>query len=274
MVLFSKPAANIDVISSMVRLPSTPVIRGFSPFSMVVFSAEKFYSDHTEPMSNRVEAGWYDRERLENEIFPFLLVKWRKDGSIGNMVEGFTWNKPCRRELQMEYYVRDERIRMFTDEPMTYECLLNCRNVYICDEPLYMYNQTNVNSILTTGKKNYLTKSFYYLVAYMQERMKGYSPCVDRQLNEYPAHLIARTAKHELQVESSFMQAVRNVKSGLKESGLLKLIRLKGLPRNMWVLVFHLKLHMTVLAMMYLSIKLRREPSKYMGGGEMVVHEN
>ena len=237
------------------------------PVDMVIFSAEKIYSDHTEPMNNHVNAGWYDRERLEKEIFPFLLVKWRKDGSIGNMVEGFTWNKPCRRELQMEHYVRDERIKMFTDEPMTYECLLNCNNVYICDEPLYMYNQTNENSILAIGKKNYLTKSFYYLVTYMQERMNGYCPCVNQQLNEYPAHLIARTAKHELLVEPSFMQAVRSIKSGLKESGILKLIRLKGLSRNMWVLVFHLKLHLYISAMMFLSIKVRHEPSKYMGGG-------
>lgn len=231
------------------------------PVDMVVFSAEKFYSDHTEPMSNKVQAGWYDRERLEKEIFPFLLVKWRKDGSIGNMVEGFTWNKPCRRELQAEHYVRDERIRMFTDEPMTYECLLNCRNVYICDEPLYMYNQTNVNSILAQGKKNYLSKSFYYLVSYMQEHMKGYVPCVDRQLNEYPAHLVTRTAKQKIMVEPTFRQAVRSVKAGLKESRMLSLIRLKGLSGNMKLLVLLFKMHLITPGMMLCAVKVRREAS-------------
>ena len=232
------------------------------PVDMVIFSAEKIYSDHTELMSNMVKAGWYNRERLEKEIFPFLLVKWRKDGSIGNMVEGFTWNKPSRRELQVEHYVRDERIRIFTDEPMTYECLLNCKNVYICDEPLYMYNQTNVNSILAQAKKNYITESFYYLVSYMQERMRGYNSSVDFQLNEYPARLITRTAKQKLQVEPTFRQAVRSVRAGLKESDMLSLVRLKGLPGFLKVVILLFKLHLITIGMMMCAIKVWREKSK------------
>lgn len=232
------------------------------PVDMVIFSAEKIYSDHTESMSNMVKPGWYNRDRLEKEIFPFLLVKWRSDGSIANMIEGFTWNKPCRRELQVEHYVRDERIRIFTDEPMTYESLLNSRNVYICDEPLYMYNQTNVNSILSQAKKDYISESFYYLVSYMQERMRGYNPSVDIQLNEYPARLVTRTAKQKLQVEPTFRQAVRSVRAGLKESDMLSLIRLKGLPGFLKVVILLFKLHLIALGMMLCAIKVWLEKSR------------
>ena len=230
---------------------------------MVIFSAEKVFADHSERMDNQIAEGWYDRKRLEKEVFPYLIVKWKHDGPAVHMIEGFTWNKPCRRELQQAYYVRDERIRMFTDEPVTYECLLNCQNVYICNEPLYMYNQTNVNSIITLGKKNYLTESFGYLVAYMQERMKGYGPDIERQLIDYPVHLITRTIKQKVQVEPSFRQTVKTIKKGLKESGMLRYIPLGKMRKNSkFILILLLKMHLYTPAVFLCSMKVRKEKKK------------
>ncbi len=230
---------------------------------MVIFSAEKVFEDHTELMDNQIAEGWYDRERLEKEVFPHLIVKWKEGGPAVHMIEGFTWNKPCRRELQQAYYVDDERIRMFTDEPMTYECLLNCQNVYICNEPLYMYNQTNVNSILALGKKNYLTKSFGYLVAYMQKRMKGYGPDIERQLIDYPVHLITRTVKQMLKAGLPFRQTVNNVRKGLKESRMLRYIPLTRMRKNPKLLfILLLKLHLYAPAVLLCAIKVLEEKIK------------
>ena len=230
---------------------------------MVIFSAEKVFEDHLERMDNRIAEGWYDRERLEKEVFKNLIVKWENAGPAVHMIEGFTWNKPCRRELQQAYYVRDERIRMFTDEPLTYECLLNCQNVYICNEPLYMYNQTNVNSILALGKKNYLSESFSYLVAYMQDHLKGYGPDIERQLINYPVHLITRTVKQKLQVEPSFRQTVKSVKKGLKESGMLRYIPLRRMPKNLkFLFILLLKLHLYTPAVLLCAVKVRKEKKK------------
>ncbi|MGX8698770.1 MAG: glycosyltransferase family 2 protein, partial [bacterium] len=161
------------------------------PLDMVIFGAEMVFSDHSELLPNNCKEGWYNRERLEKEIFPYLLIN-RTKGFEGHVIEAYTWNKPCRRELQMENYVRDERISMFTDIPITYECLLNCKNVYICNEPLYLYNQTNINSILTLGKQNYLSRSFDYLAHYFRERLKHYDYSLQRQWNDYLAHLVVR----------------------------------------------------------------------------------
>ena len=230
---------------------------------MVIFSGEKVFADHSERMDNQIAEGWYDRKRLEKEVFPNLIVKWKDSGPAVHMIQGFTWNKPCRRELQQAYYVRDERIRMFTDEPLTYECMLNCQNVYICNEPLYMYNQTNVNSILTLGKKNYLTESFGYLVAYMQDRMKGYGPDIERQLIEYPVHLITRTVKQKLLVEPSFRQTVKSVNKGLKESGMLRYIPLRRMPKNpKFLFILLLKMHLYTPAVLLCAMKVHKEKKK------------
>ena len=203
------------------------------PLDMVVFAAYNVYEDHMDETNNNVPEGYYDRERLEKEVFPYLLSDRRKGNfKPGKSIQAHTWNKACRRELQVEHYVRDERIRMFTDVPLTYECLLNCQNIYVCNEHLYFYNKANDNSILAKGKTNFLTKNFYYLTAYLQERLRGYSPKIDRQVNDFPVTLIIRSCMWRIIKEPTFRQAVRYVKEGLKESDQLSLVSAKELPRK------------------------------------------
>lgn len=236
------------------RLAESPV-----PLDMVLFAAHNVFEDHLEETINEVPEGYYDRERLEKEIFPYLLVDTRRGIRSGSMVQAHTWDKAFKRELQTKCWTRDERIRVFTDVPMTYECLLNCQNVYICNEHLYMYNKTNEGSIRARNKENMLTKSFYYLTAYMQEHLRGFTPSVDRQLNEYPVTLIIRTGKWRVQTDASFREAVRHVKEGLRESNMLSLISLKGLPRNAWLLILLFKLRLNTPAMLLCAAKVKKQ---------------
>ncbi len=228
------------------------------PLDMVLFAAHNVFEDHLEETINEAPEGYYDKERLEKEVFPRLLVDTRNGIRAGSLVQAHTWDKAFRRELQVKYYTRDERIRVFTDVPMTYECLLNCENVYICNEHLYMYNKTNESSIRAVSRENFLTKSFYYLTAYMQEHLRGYAPSVDRQLNEFPAMLIARTCKWRLESDASFGEAVRHVKEGLAESDLLSLVSVKGLPMNPGFLIRLLKLRLYTPAMLLCAAKIKQ----------------
>lgn len=234
------------------RIVESPV-----PLDMVMFASENVFSDHSTYMDNHVPEGYYDRQRLEKEIFPHLLSDRRNGFRPGEMIQAHTWNKPCRRELQMEHYVRDERIRMFTDVPMTYECILNCQNVYICNEHLYLYNQMNTQSILALGKKNYLTDNFRYLVSYMQERLKEYGPDIERQLNDFPVSLIIRSAMSELR-QKPFFEATHSIRERLNKSQILKLTSLDGLPRNPRLMLLLFKMHFDHAAMALCAVKVRQ----------------
>ena len=227
------------------------------PLDMVLFAAHNVFEDHLEETINEAPEGYYDRERLEKEVFPQLLVDTR-NGIRAGLVQAHTWDKAFKRELQVKYYTRDERIRVFTDVPMTYECLLNCQNAYICNEHLYMYNKTNENSIRAVSKENFLTKSFYYLTAYMQEHLRGYAPSVDRQLNEFAAMLIVRACKWCLESDASFGEALRHVKEGLAESNLLSMVSAKGLPMNPGFLIRLLKLRLYTPAMLLCAAKIKQ----------------
>ena len=234
------------------KLLSSPV-----SLDMVIFGAESVYADHSVLMPNLLPDGFYDRERLEREVFPWLLSDRRSGFRGGAQLQCHTWNKPCRRELQAEHYVRDERIRMHTDVPLTVEVLLNCRNVYICSEPLYCYNRCNPSSILALGRGNYLTESFRCLVSYMWERLKNSGSDILRQLNDYSAQLIIMTAMWRLQSCSFFREAVRQIRRDLDSSGMLSLVSLRGLPWRPWLMLSLFKLHLDHAAMLLCALRLR-----------------
>ena len=232
------------------RLPELP--------DMVLFAAHNVYVDHMDDTLNNVPEGYYNRKRLEEEIFPYLIMDTRT-GLHPGRIQAHTWDKAFRRELLAAHYTREERIRVFTDVPMTYECMLHCRNMYICNEPLYMYNKTNEDSIRARSRENLLTKSFYYLVSYMREHMSGLAPSVDRQLNEYAAMLIIRTGKWRAGTDPSLREAARHMREGLRESEMLSLVSARGLPRKAQAVILLLKMHMVLPAVMLCAARVRQQ---------------
>ena len=249
---------------NMLQFIHDTVARSSEPPDMVLFAAQSIYPDHTEEIRNDVPEGYYDRERLEKEIFPHLLTDSR-NGIQGGVIQAHTWDKAFRRELLAEHYTREERIRVFTDVPMTYECLLCSRNVYISNEPLYMYNKTNEGSIRARSRENLLTKSFYYLVSYMREHMTGLAPSVGRQLNEYAAMLIIRTGKWRARTEPSLREAARHMKEGLRESEMLSFVSARGLPKKAGAMILLLKMHMVMPAMLLCAARVRQEEKSNIG---------
>ena len=228
------------------------------PLDMVLFAAHNVYEDHLEETLNEVPEGYYDRERLEKEIFPYLLTDTRNGLQVG-VIQAHTWDKAFKRELLTEYYTREERIRVFTDVPMTYECLLHCQNAYICNEPLYMYNKTNEGSIRAKSKENLLTKSFNYLIRYMREHMSGLGPSIDRQLSQYAAMLIIRTGKWRAATDPSLREAARHMKEGFRESDMLSFVSVKGLPRKAGAVILLFKMHLYLPAMLLCAARVRQD---------------
>ena len=232
------------------KLADSPV-----PLDMVLFAAQIEYGDRTGSIDNLVPEGLYDRKRLEKEVFPILLSDRRGGFHMGHAIQGHTWNKVCRRELQVAHYMRDERIRIFTDVPLTYECLLNCRNVYICNEHLYHYNKTNAQSIRAKSREYLLSRSFFYLVTYLQDRLRGYGPVIDRELNDYPVTLITHTVDALLMDDTGFREAAQRVRKGLKETDMLRYISLRGLPVKQFLVILLFKLHLDTAAVAVCSVR-------------------
>ena len=245
-------------LEKMLQFIHDTVSQSSVPLDMVLFAAHNVYADHMEETLNNVPEGYYDRERLEKEVFPYLLTDRRNGLQVG-VIQAHTWDKAFRRELLAEHYTRDERIRVFTDVPMTYECLLHYRNAYICNEPLYMYNKTNEDSIRARSRENLLTKSFNYLISYMREHMSGLGPSIDRQLNEYAAMLIIRTGKWRAMTDPSLRDAARHIKEGLRESEMLSFVSVRGLPRKVGTVILLLRMHLYMPAILLCAARVRQQ---------------
>ena len=245
-------------LENMLQFIHDTVEQSPEPLDMVLFAANNVYEDHLEETVNEVPEGYYNRERLENEVFPYLLTDTRRGLQVG-VIQAHTWDKAFKRELLAEHYTREERIRVFTDVPMTYECLLHSRNVYICNERLYMYNKTNEDSIRARSRENLLTKSFKYLILYMREHLSGLGTIIDRQLNECAAMLIIRTGKWRAATDPSLRDAAQHMKEGLLESDMLSFVSVKGLPRKAGTVILLLKMHLYLPAMLLCAARVRQE---------------
>jgi len=245
-------------LENMLQFIHNTVSQSPEPLDMVLFAAHNVFEDHLEETVNNVPEGYYNRERLEKEVFPFLLTDSR-NGIQAGVIQAHTWDKAFRRELLVEHYTREERIRVFTDVPMTYECLLYSRNVYICNEHLYMYNKTNEDSIRARSRENLLTRSFYYLMTYMREHLSGLAPSIDSQLNAYAAMLIIRTGKWRAGEEASLRDAARHLKEGLKESEMLSFVSVRGLPRKAGAVILLLKARLVTPALLLCAARVRQQ---------------
>lgn len=226
---------------------------------VIMFAAEEIWKDRRGETRNNVPEGFYDRERLEKEIFPYLFSDRRRGFNANTQLFAHTWDKFFKREIQIEHYCREERIRMFTDVPLTFESLLYCSGAYICNDHLYFYNRMNENSIRTKGKSQYITENFVILNRYLRERLGGYSEEIRRQLNDYPAVLINGEIIGMKKEGLSAVQAARRIRKELDETGFLDLIDANGLPMKQKLLIYMLRFHLEYAVMLYARFKNFKE---------------
>lgn len=98
------------------------------------------YGDRVEPSGQCFEEGFYNRDRLEKEIFPRMLFGGRFY-SFG--INPNCWSKLVRRELIEKNLIPvDERIRMGEDAAFIYPCLLDSQSISCIKMPTYHYRIT------------------------------------------------------------------------------------------------------------------------------------
>ena len=98
------------------------------------------YGDRVEPSGQCFEEGFYNRDRLEKEIFPRMLFGGRFY-SFG--VNPNCWSKLVRRELIEKNLIPvDERIRMGEDAAFIYPCLLDSQSAVCIKNSTYHYRIT------------------------------------------------------------------------------------------------------------------------------------
>lgn len=207
---------------------------------LVVFDAERVYADHTEPYVSALPAGFYDREHLESQVFPRLLIDRRRNYGDGIILPP-AWNKAYRNGLLQEHHCMDEGIRLAEDNAFTYECCLCAQSMVICRQVLYHYNKENPASIRSRIDPDRYKKLLRTL-RYVTERLRPYAPWIEGQMNDYCASRIIIEVFDTSRKYPSLFRAAGHMAAELRETRLMDLVRLRGLPLRAWAFLLLLRL--------------------------------
>ena len=111
----------------------------YSP-DMVLSDFLSDFGERREPSDQCFEEGFYDRARLESEIFLKMLF----DGRFYRFgVNPNCWSKLVKRELiEKNLSPVDERIRMGEDAAFIYPCMLDSQSITCVKTPTYHYRIT------------------------------------------------------------------------------------------------------------------------------------
>ncbi len=184
-------------------------------------------------------AGYYDRARLEKEIYPAMLCDLRPGRFGQELVPAYMCLKAARRALFLDHYVSDPRVTLFEDIAMAYECIYYARSLVVCTEPLYVYRQRE-QSILTAYRPRYF-QEVRACFDYLRSHLGGKSEALDRQINGACMFRLTAGLVRELRRYPHVRDAAHHAAEGLRASGLAGLVRFGGLPPAMRGLLLLIK---------------------------------
>lgn len=185
------------------------------------------------------EPGYYDKARLEREIYPYMLLDRRRRPYGTQLVPGVLCSKAIKRELVSAHYLTDDRITVFEDTAMIYDVLYHAASAYMTDEKLYVYRRLDQSNL------NHYRPDFFreirFSFDYMSATLGGKMPELDRQLNGYFSRRVIAGIVWEHYRGGSIASVTKTVAGKLKESGLVRCLSLAGMPLYMQAFVLLLK---------------------------------
>lgn len=213
---------------------------------LVAFGAVRVFADSEQKIIKTVADGFYDKERLEKEVYPVLLSN--RSYYVGKeCIYPAAWNKAYKRELLTAHHCTDEKITRSEDAAFTFECFLYANSAAICDDVIYYYNKTNENSMLTRYDSNRV-KAYARYMGYLNDHILGLYDVVDAQINDLYANYIAMLLVHELGHHPSVFTAARNIRRQFGETGIMRYVKAAGLPFSARVVIVLLKMRLYLLA--------------------------
>lgn len=229
------------------------VVREEGQPDMVVYNAIYHYETGEEDIPCHVESGFYDRRRLEEEIYPYMIYDAKLPFFTGKVFPA-AWNKIYKKELLLEHYCRDERISLAEDNAFVFECLYYADTVFFCEESLYCYNRCNEGSMISRYDEKYFEKS-QLVCRYLEERLGGLEPDLDRQLRVFQTAWLIMAVFHEVRFSGTGRIAVGRIREKIGRSRALRECTFDFLPLTSKIYLMLLKMH--CYRLVWLASRLR-----------------
>lgn len=214
---------------------------------MVVYSAVRQFSNNQEQIPKAVPEGLYDKDKLRTDVYPYMMYDSRKPFCTG-LIFPVAWNKIFKREFLLKHYCEEERIRMGEDNAFVFECLYAAKNIYFCDDILYVYNQLNIESMVHSYDPNRFDNN-QILTDYIEKRIGNQDKIIDNQINAFKAYWLIMAVFHEVKSGRKIIQASKHIRKKIKETGCLRNIRYNELPKTAKMYLILLNMHLYIPAL-------------------------
>jgi len=232
------------------------ISRGKEP-DIVVYNAMYQYNSRQENIPCYVKSGYYDKKRLEKEIYPYMIYDDTLPFFTGKVFPA-AWNKIYKRELLSEHYCRDERISLAEDNAFVFECLYYAESVYFCEEHLYYYNRCNEGSMISQYNSSYFEKS-QLVCSYLEKRLGGKEPYLDKQISIFKTAWLIMAVFHEIRFSQTRRLAIRHIREKIGRSRVLKECSFRSLPLASRLYLLLLRMHMYLPVWFVTRVRMRGE---------------
>ena len=171
--------------------------------------------------------GYYDKDRLEKEIYPYMI--WdRRRPFFTQLIPGYQWSKVVRRELILAHGLRDCPIALYEDVAALYECLYNAGSFYVCPEKLYVYRLRSGSALRQYDPEEF--RQLKLLRDYLSAHLLWQAPDLTDQADAFISSKLLRALLQECRYGHGVRQAARHIGAGLDETGLARELDTEALP--------------------------------------------
>lgn len=185
------------------------IAREYSP-DVICFGSIKTWSNKQETCPYPYEYKYYNREEIENDIFPVLF-----ESLDGRTYPPSIWSKAFRRDLYIQYQLQvDDRISIGEDIVCTKMVIYNAESMFIMPDCLYYYRQNEQS--MTKNKKAFPFTGPQLIFESFQSIAKS-DKAMSEQISRCVYHRFFMTVISQFNRKESYFKICEEIKEELNK---------------------------------------------------------
>lgn len=168
------------------------------------------YDDKDVLEKTNIPTGYYDRKRIETEIFPFLI-----EDENGKHFSATLWAKAFRKELYVKTQLKDVVVDMGEDGACVYPCVFNANSLYVLNDIKYFYRQREGSA--TNNKHPFSLEGPKLISLHLEEHIAKNDPNFTAQIYRKTVHNLFNAVLSQFNKDASFKQIKISILDCLKD---------------------------------------------------------
>jgi glycosyltransferase involved in cell wall biosynthesis len=221
---------------------------------MLLYGMTRFDHAQTTGIAPELAPGYYDKLRLQAEVYPTMLYDARHPFYYKTVL-GHLWSKVMRRTLCLKHYIQDWRISMYEDVAMVYECIFCADSLVILPDCPYYYRLT-ADSSLGRYHPEYV-ENLQRVSRYLKAHLGAMAPELMGSINAYVAMRIIDAMAQELLHGRPFGKIVAHMRREMNRTGLARELDTHGLPLHIRLFMGLLKCRLYAAAVFITKLRMK-----------------